>query len=312
MRYLVIIDPIDELKVNHDTSIALMEAIDKKDQELWYATANDIFASNGRGLVACNRISLELNASPWYHVEAQMTKPLTDFDIILMRKDPPFNMNYIFITYMLDLAANNGVLVANNPQSLRNFNEKLLLNYFPNITTNYLVSSKLGEIKKFHQKYNEIVVKPLDSMGGDSVYKIGPESDNDYLLLRMTEQQQKAIMVMEYIPEVTVGDKRILILNGKPASHALLRTPPEGQLQANIAAGGTGTVMELSENDRKICEQIAPFCLQNGLYFVGVDVIGNYVTEINITSPTCLREISAYTNEDLAMEFIEGLEAQCH
>jgi glutathione synthase len=307
MKYLIIIDPIETLIADHDTSIGMMAAIKKNGGEFWLAYGNSLYSNSGKAFVHAFAVSFSLNANPWYEIVEQQTFALKDFDIILMRKDPPFDMSYIFITYILDMAAKEGVLVANRPSSLRDLNEKGLLNFFPTLTTNFLISADINTINDFISKHKDVVIKPMDSMGGDSVYRLKVEN-NSKILQHITHNQTKMIMTMEYIPEVVVGDKRILLINGKPASHALLRTPPAGQLQANIAAGGTGTVIPLTTNDYKICEAIAPFCMQHGLYFVGIDVIGNYVTEINITSPTCLREISVYTKQDLALEFIKGLE----
>jgi glutathione synthase len=308
MKYLIIIDPIETLISDHDTSIGMMEAIKMHGGEFWLAYGYNLYSHKGNAFVNAFKISFSLDTNPWYKIVDNQTFMLKNFDIILMRKDPPFDMSYIFITYILDMAERDGVLVANRPNSLRNLNEKGLLNFFPQLTTDFLISAEIDTINNFINKHKDVVIKPMDSMGGDSVYRLKIDNNNSKILQQITHNQTKMIMIMEYIPEVVVGDKRILLINGKPASHALLRTPPAGQLQANIAAGGTGTVVPLTANDYKICETIARFCMQHGLYFVGIDVIGNFVTEINITSPTCLREISAYTKQNLALEFIKGLE----
>ena len=312
MKYLVVIDPIKHLDPKHDTTIAMMQAMQDCGHEVWICETTHMGIHSGNGIAQATQLTVQLNQTPWYHVISYATLALDTFDIIIMRKDPPFDMDYIFATYILDTAIAKGVLVANHPTSLRNFNEKLLLNHFPELTTDYIVSSNLEQLNQFILKHQDIVVKPLDSMGGESIYRLSASENNEQRLMEMTQQQQRFIMAMEYIPEVTIGDKRILLIHGQPVSHALRRVPPEGQLQANIAAGGTGVVVPLNKRDYHIAESISDFCLQHGLYFVGIDVIGEYVTEINITSPTCLREIENHTQDNLAMQFIQGLDEQAN
>ena len=251
-----------------------------------------------------------MQRTPWYQQAPSERHALHDFHVILMRKDPPFNMDYIFTTHMLDIAESKGTLVSNRPQSLRDFNEKLLLNFFPELTTPFLVTADAPALTQFIQTHDDTVIKPLDGMGGTSIYRLSSQNNHHKLITTMTHNGQRPVMIMPYIPEVTQGDKRILLLNGIPCSHALMRVPPKGQLLANIAAGGQGHVVPLTQRDYAIAEAVAPFCQQHGLQLVGLDVIGDHLTEINITSPTCLREISDFCQHDYSMDFILGLEKQ--
>ena len=312
MKFLIVIDPIDTLNVIHDSSIGMMKAIQNQGSQVHICTTSDLFIDNAKAYTQATQINIDTQSSCWYHTLKTHKANLTEFDVILMRKDPPFNMQYVYTTYILDIAANGGTLVSNNPTSLRNFNEKLILNHFPDLTTQYCVSSNHQTIQDFLHTHRDCVIKALDSMGGQAIFRIKHNTDYMPILNRATEQQQRHVMIMPYIPEVTIGDKRLLIINGKACPYGLLRTPPKGQLQANIAAGGTGTVMELTDDEHTICKKIAPFCVNNGLDLVGVDVIGQHVTEINITSPTCLREIEDHTGSRLCEEYIHGLsEATC-
>ncbi len=312
MKFLFIIDPIETLDPHHDTSLGLMQAAQQRYQSIWITEITDLHIRRGQAFTIASTVQLDLTQTPWQQSQTKNIMALNEFDVIIMRKDPPFNMDYIFATHILDLVSQQGVLVSNHPQSLRDFNEKLILNYFPDLTTDYLVSAQFDQIHQFIQQNKDTVIKPLDSMGGNLISRLQSCDDHRDHILKITDNQKRPVMIMPYIPEVTQGDKRIILLNGKPCDHALLRVPPKGQLLANIAAGGTGQVVPLSKQDYAICQAVAPFCLQHGLQLVGLDVIGPYLTEVNITSPTCLREISDYCQHDYAMDFIVDLEKQLH
>lgn len=227
-----------------------------------------------------------------------------------MRKDPPFDMEYIYTTYALDLAERDGVLVANRPQSLRDANEKFFTLNFPQCCPTTLVSKDMQQLKRFWQTHQNVIFKPLEGMGGSSVFHVDEHGRNLSVILEvLTKGQSLNIMAQRYIPEIsTVGDKRILLVNGEPIPYALARIPAKGELRGNLAAGAMGKVVPITARDRWICEQIAPTLKVKGLYFVGIDVIGDYLTEINVTSPTCLREISAETGLDIAGDYLRCLE----
>lgn len=311
MKLAVLLDPVERLKPYKDTTIAMM----KRAQELgWfcvYFTQEDLFYSEGR---ACARVyDLKIgdeHSKDWATSTALGEKALSEFDIILMRKEPPFNMEYIYTTYLLEHAEREGVLVANKPQSLRDANEKFFTLNFPQCCPETLVSRDIKQLKAFWQKHQQVIFKPPEGMGGSSVFHVDEQGRNLSVILEvLTENQTKTIMAQRYIPAITTaGDKRILVINGEPVPYALARIPAAGELRGNLAAGARGEVVAITARDRWICEQIGPTLKAKGLYFVGIDVIGDYLTEINVTCPTCLREISAETGLDIAGDYLRCLE----
>lgn len=314
MKLAVLLDPLHYLKPYKDTTVAMI----KRAQELgWpcvYFTQNDLFCSEGRAYARVYDIEIgDEHSSDWARTKDLGEKPLGDFDIILMRKDPPFNTEYIYTTYLLELAEREGVLVANKPQSLRDANEKFFTLKFPQCCPTTLVSRDMKKLRAFWQQHQHVIFKPAEGMGGSSVFHVDEQGRNLSVILEvLTEHQSRTIIAQRYIPEiVTGGDKRILVINGEPVPYALARIPAKGELRGNLAAGARGEVVPITPRDRWICEQIAPTLKAKGLYFVGIDVIGDYLTEINVTSPTCLREITAETGLDIAGDFLRGLEKIC-
>lgn len=314
MKLAVLLDPLHVLKPYKDTSIAMIKRAQEFGWTCVYFTQDDLFSSEGRAYARVYSIEIgDEHHSDWAKTKDLGEQPLADFDIILMRKDPPFNTEYIYTTYLLELAEREGVLVANKPQSLRDANEKFFTLKFPQCCPTTLVSRNMSKLRAFWQQHQQVIFKPAEGMGGSSVFHVDEQGRNLSVILEvLTEQQTQTIIAQRYIPEiVTAGDKRILVINGEPVPYALARIPAQGELRGNLAAGARGEVVPINARDRWICAQIAPTLKAKGLYFVGIDVIGDYLTEINVTSPTCLREITAETGLDIAGDFLRSLEKIC-
>lgn len=314
MKLALLLDPLHYLKPYKDTSVAMVKRAQELGWSCVYFTQNDLFCSEGRAYARVYDIEIgDEYSGDWARTKDLGEKPLGDFDIILMRKDPPFNTEYIYTTYLLELAEREGVLVANRPQSLRDANEKFFTLKFPQCCPTTLVSRDMKKLRAFWQEHQHVIFKPAEGMGGSSVFHVDEQGRNLSVILEvLTEHQTRTIIAQRYIPEiVTGGDKRILVINGEPVPYALARIPAKGELRGNLAAGARGEVVPITARDRWICEQIAPTLKAKGLYFVGIDVIGDYLTEINVTSPTCLREITAETGLDIAGDFLRSLEKIC-
>lgn len=314
MRLAVLIDPLEYLKPYKDTTIALIKRAQELGWSCVYFTQLDLFCRDGRAYAHVSELIIgDEHSRDWAKTNDLGEKPLADFDIILMRKDPPFNTEYIYTTYLLELAEREGVLVANKPQSLRDANEKFFTLNFPQCCPTTLVSRDIKKLRSFWKTHQQVIFKPAEGMGGSSVFHVDEHGRNLSVILEvLTENQTRTIIAQRYIPEIkTAGDKRILVINGEPVPYALARIPAQGELRGNLAAGARGEVVPINERDRWICQQIGPTLKSKGLYFVGIDVIGDYLTEINVTSPTCLREITAETGLDIAGDFLKGLKSIC-
>lgn len=311
MKLALLMDPLNQLKPYKDTTLALIQRANALGWSCAYFTSFDLFCMEGRPYAHVHELEIgDVHSPNWVKTKNLGEHPLSDFDIILMRKDPPFDMNYIYITYLLELAEKEGVLIANKPQSLRDANEKMFTLNFPQCCPDTLVSRDIDRLKAFWSRHQEVIFKPLYAMGGNSVFYVNKQDRNLSVILEvLTQGQTTDIMAQQYIPEiVTKGDKRILLINGQPVDYALARIPAKGELRGNLAAGARGEVVEITKRDRWICEQLAPTLRAKGLYFVGIDVIGDYLTEINVTSPTCLREIANETGLDIAGDYLRCLE----
>ncbi|MDX2425024.1 MAG: glutathione synthase [Cycloclasticus sp.] len=292
MRLGVVMDPIRSINIKKDTTFAMLLEAQKRGWDLVYMEQTDLFLDEGAAMASCQSLSVERNLDGWYKLGEKQDLALAELDVILMRLDPPFDMDYIYCTYLLEQAEAQGVLVVNKPQSLRDANEKLFTAWFPDCCAPTLVTSQTDRIRQFLTKHEDIIIKPLDGMGGASIFRLKQADHNLGVVLEtMTDYGKKLAMVQRFLPEIKQGDKRILIINGKPVPYALARVPAEGETRGNLAAGGTGEGRELSDRDRWLCEQIGPTLVEKGLLFVGLDVIGDYVTEINVTSPTCVQEL---------------------
>jgi glutathione synthase len=294
MKLAFILDPLESIKTYKDSTYAMMREAAARSHALFVLHQEDLAWRDGHVVGQARALTLTGDEHDWYRAGEPVDTPLADFDAVLMRKDPPFDMEYIYSTYLLELAERAGVLVLNRPRALRDANEKFFALNFPHCCPPTLVSREPARIKTFLGEYADIVVKPLDGMGGASVFRLRQNDPNlNVILETLTAHGRRSTMAQRYIPEVTAGDKRILLIGGEPVPYALARIPRAGETRANLAAGGRGEGVPLSERDRWICAQVAPTLREMGLLFVGLDVIGDWLTEINVTSPTCARELDA-------------------
>lgn len=310
----MVMDPIADIKPYKDSSFAMLLEAQRRGHKLFYMEPTDLFLKNGRPFAETAELKVWDRAqsdvtSQFYGFGASDETDLGSLDILFIRQDPPFNNDYLYATQMLELAETQGVLVVNKPQSLRDANEKLFASHFPDCIPPTLVAADAARLKHFIQDHLDVILKPLDAMGGASIFRVTAQDPNINVILEtMTDHGRHHIMAQVYLPEIKQGDKRILLVNGEPMPYALARIPPEGETRGNIAAGGTGVGVPLNERDHWLCQQIAPTLRKKGLHFVGLDVIGDYVTEINVTSPTCIRELDAQYNLNIAGTLFDHLE----
>ena len=311
MKLGIIMDPIDGSNIKKDSSFAIMLEAQSRAWDIYYMEMDDLFLVNDIPSATTRKMTVEDETSRWYQFHQATTLSLFDLDVILMRKDPPFNMEYIYATYLLELAHRQGTLVVNDPASLRDANEKLFVSWFPQCTTPTLVARKSEHIHAFLDEHRDIILKPLDGMGGASIFRIQHSDQNTNVIIEtLTENGNRHAMAQRFIPEIVHGDKRILMIDGEPVPYALARIPKEGEIRGNLAAGGSAKGVELTSRDRWICEQLAPTLKEKGLLFVGIDVIGDYLTEINVTSPTCIRELDTIYNLNIAGDLMDAIEAR--
>lgn len=302
-------DPIGSINFKKDSTLAMLLEAQQRGYELYYMEQADLYLSEQQVYASSSPLSVANQPDNWFELAEKQTIALSELDVILMRKDPPFDMNYIFTTYLLELAEAQGTLVVNKPQSLRDANEKLYTAWFPQCTVATVVSSQADSIRTFISEQKDVILKPLDSMGGSSIFHVKQGDANTNVIIEtLTLNNTKPIMAQRYIPEITQGDKRILLIDGEPIPYALARIPSATDHRANLATGGTGKGIELSERDYWICEQVAPTLKEKGLIFVGIDVIGDYLTEVNVTSPTCIRELDDQFNINISATLMDCIE----
>ena len=304
----VVMDPISEITTYKDSTFAMLLEAQHRGHEIWYMEPSDLTIRDGVALGHMKRLLVRDNNDDWFTLAESENRELATLDILLMRKDPPFDMDYVYTTYVLDLAENAGVTVVNRPQALRDANEKCFITQFPQCCVPALITRSSAEIKAFVQEHGLSVVKPLDGMGGESIFQVQPQDPNlNVILETITAKDHELVMVQRYIPEITQGDKRILVVNGEPVPFALARIPGAGDFRGNLAKGGTGKGVALTERDYWICEQVAPELKRRGIVFAGLDVIGDWLTEINVTSPTCIRELDSEYGLNIAGELFDAL-----
>lgn len=309
----VVMDNIATIKPYKDSSFAMLLAAQARGWALWYMEMSDLFLQDGVAYGRMCPVQVFDNKTAWFELGTAEIRPLHHLQTILMRKDPPFNIEYIMATYVLEHAEKLGTLVVNKPQSLRDANEKLYTTWFPHCCVPTLVTRRMAQLREFLTIHKNIVIKPLDSMGGDSIFRVQQGDLNVSVIFEtMTQHEQKYVMAQQFIPEITQGDKRILLVNGQPIPYALARIPQVGELRGNLAAGGRGEGVALTERDRWICEQVGATLREKGLLFVGLDVIGDYLTEINVTSPTCIRELDQLFNLNIAAELMDVIAEKLH
>ncbi|MEI8209705.1 MAG: glutathione synthase [Methylococcales bacterium] len=288
----MVMDSIDHINIKKDTSFAMLLEAQARGWELHYMELNDLYLRNGRAYARTRTVTVERNPQQWYQFISEQDIPLDELNVILMRKDPPFDQEYIYATYLLERAENRGVYVVNKPQSLRDANEKLFTAWFSQCCAETLVAREPSRIRSFLLEQGEIILKPLDGMGGTSIFHIRQDDPNLSVILEtMTQYKSRYIMAQKYIPEIKDGDKRILMIDGEAVPYALARIPAEGETRGNLAAGGRAEGRPLTEQDWWITRQVGPTLREKGLVFVGLDVIGDKLTEINVTSPTCVQEL---------------------
>ncbi|MFP4243842.1 MAG: glutathione synthase [Ectothiorhodospira sp.] len=308
IRLGVIMDPIRDIHFRKDSTLAMLLAAQARGWSLHYMEQGDLFLEDGRVRARSRPLEVRNDPNDWFTLGAPETHPVSDLQVVLMRKDPPFDMEYIYSTYLLELAMAEGCLVVNHPGALRDANEKLFTAWFPQCCPPTLVTRDPARIRGFLKQERDIVVKPLDGMGGASVFRLAPGDSNTGVILEtVTDRGRRTVMAQRFLPEFTQGDKRILLIDGEPVPHALARIPAAGEGRANLAAGGRGEGVALTDHDRWICAQVGPRLREKGLIFVGLDVIGRYLTEINVTSPTCIRELDALYDLDIGGQLMEAI-----
>jgi len=290
----MVMDPIAAIIIKKDTTFAMLLAAQARGWTLHYLEQRDLFLRDGHAWGRARRLQVRDDATGWFDFVGERELPLAELDVILMRKDPPFDMEYIYSTYLLEQAEARGVLVVNRARSLRDANEKLFTAHFPQCCPPTLVTREPGRIREFLAEQGDIIVKPPGNMGGASVFRLRRDDPNTNVILEtLTGRGHYLTLAQRFIPEISRGDKRILLIDGEPVPYALARIPAPGETRGNLAVGGRGEGVALSERDRWICDQVGPTLRDRGLLFVGLDVIGDYLTEINVTSPTCARELDA-------------------
>ncbi len=303
-------DPIAGIKTYKDSTFAMLLEAQRRGHEIWYMEPRDLTVRDGVASGHMRPLEVRDNRDDWFTLGDSQHRELALLDFLLMRKDPPFDMDYVYTTYILDLAEAAGVLVVNRPQALRDANEKCFTTQFPQCCVPALITCKSSEIKAFIGEHGHSVIKPLGGMGGDSIFQLQPEDPNlNVILESMTQVDRELVMVQRYIPEIVAGDKRILVVNGEPVPWALARIPGPGDFRGNLAKGGTGKGVPLTDRDRWIVGQVAPELQRRGILFAGLDVIGEWLTEINVTSPTCIRELDAEFGLNIAGGLFDALEA---
>ena len=307
----VVMDPIGSIHFKKDSTLAMLLEAQQRGYQLHYFELKDLYLAGPEARGISRGLRVQHDPHKWFELGDTHDIPLAQLDVILMRKDPPFDMDYIFTTYILELAEQAGTLVVNRPASLRDWNEKLAALQFPQCISPTLVSCRYDKLKDFIQQHQDTILKPLDSMGGGSIFRVTATDPNlNVILETLTRQQQRQIMAQRFIPEISAGDKRILLVNGIAVPYALARIPTKGETRGNLAAGGRGEGVALSERDHWICEQVGPQLRERGLLFVGLDVIGDYLTEINITSPTCIRELDSIYSLNISATLLDAIEQQ--
>jgi len=309
MKLGMVMDPIGSIDFKKDSSLQILLEAQSRGHDIYYMEPSSLFLKDSGAFALAQSVFVKDNSEGWYELSETSEIKLSSLDMILMRQDPPFNTNYIYNTYVLEEAERNGVVVINKPSSLRDCNEKVFATQFPQCCTPFLVTSSYKLIKEFIETHSDTVIKPLDGMGGSSVFRVKRYDLNINVILEtITNYSVTKVMVQKYIPEIKEGDKRILLVDGNPMQAAIARIPPEGEFRGNLAVGAKAVVKSLTTKDKWICDQVKPHLERLGLVLVGLDIIGEYLTEINITSPTCFKEYKNLCDIDVACKLLDSLE----
>jgi glutathione synthase len=305
----LLMDPIAAIKPHKDSSFAMALAAQARGWSLYYFEMDDLYLRDGQARARLRELTVRDNSNDWFSLGEAQDGPLAELDVILMRKDPPIDTEYLYATQMLALAEAQGTLVVNRTSALREANEKLASTWFPQCAPPTLVTRDQPQLRAFLAEHGDVIIKPLDAMGGASIFRVRADDPNIGVIFEtLTEYGSTYAMAQRFIPEISAGDKRILLVDGEPVPYALARVPAKGETRGNLAVGGTGVGVELSERDYWICEQVAPRLKAMGLMFVGLDVIGDYLTEVNVTSPTCIRELDSLYGLDIGGQLMGAIE----
>ncbi len=309
MKIAFACDPLSGFKIIKDSTYAMMLEAAGRGHALYVFGHGDLMFDGKEVLANVSHVELTGQQDNWYVQHAPVLQSLTAFDVVIERTDPPFNMEYIYATYLLELAESHGARIVNRPEAIRSHNEKLSITHFPQFIAPTLVTSEAARIRAFHEQHKDIILKPLDGMGGAGIFKVGSDGLNlGAIIETMTEHGQHTIMVQRYIPEISQGDRRVLLIDGQVVPYSLARIPQAGEVRGNLAVGGLGVAMPVTPREREIGETLGPLLRKRGLLLVGCDVIGHYLTEINVTSPTCFQEITQQTGFNVAKMFIDAIE----
>lgn len=310
IKLCIIMDPFEKIKINKDTTFAILLAAQQREWQIYYSQANNLYYEDSQVKIISRLIKVQDDVHrPVIYLNPAQSLSLNSFDITLMRQDPPFDLNYLYSTYLLEKAEYEGCFIVNNPRALRDVNEKLFINFFPQCCAETLVTSQTVLIKSFLDQYQKIVLKPLHAMGGNAIFLLSQNDPNVNSTIEvLTREGTTPIMVQRFIPEIYQGDKRIILINGKPFPYALKRIPAKGDFRGNLVKGATAVLHELTERDKWICQEVGPVLKKKGLLLVGLDVIGDYLTEINVTSPTCVREIETLSGQSITRLFLNCLQ----
>ncbi len=308
-KIAILMDPIGKINIKKDSSFAMLVEAKKRKHQLYYLEQSDLMLKDGCVHARVRKLDVFEDPTKWYQLEEPEIVPLDSMDSLLMRKDPPFDMEFVYTTYLLELAQNQGLLVVNDARSLRDHNEKLFTALFPQCCTEMLVTRSESELRQFISLHKDVILKPLDGMGGSSIFRVKDNDPNIGVIIEtLTQMGQETTMAQKFIPDISNGDKRVLMVDGEPIPYCLARIPAKGETRGNLAAGGRGEARPLTERDLWIAKQIGPTLKEKGLIFVGLDIIGDYVTEINVTSPTCIKEIDAAYGTNIAATLFDAIE----
>ena len=309
MDFLFIADPLESFKISKDSTFAMMRVAQEAGHRLWFCEARNVLWRSNLVVADCQSLALVPSGTSWFELGAIEARPLYHFSAVFMRTDPPFDIEYLNTTWLLSAAVRQGAKVCNNPAAIRDHSEKLSITEFPELIPPTLVTRELSAVQVFHQEYSDIVIKPLDGMGGMGVFRVGPDGLNLASIVEtLGENGSRTLMVQRFLPEIAQGDKRVLLIGGEVVPFALARIPQGSEIRGNLAAGGKGVAMPLSDFELKVAEQLAPVLNQRGLFLVGLDLIGGYVTEINVTSPTCFIEITEQSGFDVPQFWLRSVE----
>jgi glutathione synthase len=312
VKLAFVADPLDSFRIYKDTTFAMMREAAARGHALYALEPGDLAWRGGKVVGSARRIHLTGRKPGWYRAEAPKDAPLAAFDAVLMRKDPPFDMEYVYSTYLLELAERQGARVFNRPRAIRDWNEKMGITRFPRLTPPSIVTRREPLIREFLAEHRDVILKPLEGMGGASVFRVHENDPNVSVIIEtITHYGRRTIMAQRFIPEIRDGDKRVLLIAGKPVPWCLARIPKAGETRGNLAAGATGVARKLTKRDREIAAAVGPVLHREGLLLVGLDVIGDHLTEVNVTSPTCFQEITQQTGFNVAGMFMDALEAAC-